>query len=182
MNVLGGWLRQLILIIFLAILADFLLPTKAMQKYVRVVMGLAVIAAMLQPMMPLFHGGWANQLADKATSEILGSPQATNVGIAGYDISSLKQQLQKEQSSAEMVLLQQRLQEAVAAACHCDVAQVVVQADSNGKISGVTVVTASAAQKNTRQSIINFLTNQLALGQSQVQVVRSLEGGNSSGS
>lgn len=181
MNALGGWLRQLVLIIFLAILADFLLPTKAMQKYVRVVMGLAVIAAMLQPMMPLFHGDWANQLANQATSEILGNPPASNGGSAGYDISSLKQQLQKEQSKAEITLLQQRLKDAVTAACNCDVSQVIVRVDNNGKISSVTVVTAAATTRATRQGIVNFLTTQLALGSNQVQVVSRLEGGSSSG-
>jgi stage III sporulation protein AF len=73
MTALGEWLKQLIMVVLLAVFADLLLPTKAMQKYVRVVMGLAVIAVILQPLTPLFSGDWAGRLADYATGMVLGN-------------------------------------------------------------------------------------------------------------
>ncbi|KPV43251.1 stage III sporulation protein AF [Alicyclobacillus ferrooxydans] len=170
MTVIGGWLRQIILIIFLAILADFLLPTKSMQKYVRMVMGLAVIAAMLQPVMPLFQGGWANQLAEKATSEILSSPSSTHTRQS-YDVSNLKQQFQTEQSNEEVALLEQRLKVAVADACNCTVTAVQVATDNTGMVRSVTVETPNANQSQTRDVIIQYLTVQLALSKDQIKVV-----------
>lgn len=180
MTLLGGWLRQLILIIFLAILADFLLPTKAMQKYVRMVMGLAVIAAMLQPMMPLFGGGFANSLADQATSEILGTTTSSQGGTPTYDVAGLKEKLQAEQTKTETALLEARLQALIAEACHCTVTAVSVETDNNGKVVSVTVNTP-AKSNDTRQQIVQFVSKQLALTSSQVQVVDPQRGGDSSG-
>ena len=171
MTLIGGWLRQIILIIFLAILADFLLPTKAMQKYVRMVMGLAVIAAMLQPVMPLFQGGWANQLAEKATSEILSNPSNLNNSSQGYDLSNLKQQFQAEQSNEEVSLLEQRLKVAVADACSCTVNAVQVVTASSGTVRSVTVETPDANRSGVRDAIIQYLTVQLAISKSQIKVV-----------
>jgi len=65
----GDWLKQLVMIVLLAVFSDLLLPTKAMQKYVRVVLGLTIIAAMMQPIVPFFKKNWADEMTNAAIAE-----------------------------------------------------------------------------------------------------------------
>ncbi|GGI95967.1 hypothetical protein GCM10010885_02050 [Alicyclobacillus cellulosilyticus] len=76
MTVLGAWLKQIILLVLLAVITDMLLPTQTLQKYVRTVLGLAVVAAMLQPVIPFFRGDWMQHLAQAVETEWFGAPPA----------------------------------------------------------------------------------------------------------
>ncbi|WP_290586631.1 stage III sporulation protein AF [Alicyclobacillus sp.] len=67
---MGEWLKQIILLVILATVADLLLPTRSMQRYVRVVMGVAVLAAMLQPILPLMRADWADRAAAAVEAEL----------------------------------------------------------------------------------------------------------------
>lgn len=51
---LSEWMRGLILIIFLAVVLDMILPNNAMQRYVKLVMGLLIILLMLSPLLKLY--------------------------------------------------------------------------------------------------------------------------------
>jgi stage III sporulation protein AF len=71
MTAIGEWLKQIILIVMFAVIADLLLPNKEMQRYVRMVLGLAVVAAMLQPIHAIVQNGWSDRLANAAASEVM---------------------------------------------------------------------------------------------------------------
>jgi stage III sporulation protein AF len=58
MDWLGDWLKQVILIILLASFVDLLLPSQAMQKYVRTVVSLFLLLTLLTPVFELFQRGW----------------------------------------------------------------------------------------------------------------------------
>ncbi|MCL6547944.1 MAG: stage III sporulation protein AF [Alicyclobacillus sp.] len=97
MTAVGEWLKQIILIVLLAVFTEWLLPTQAMQKYVRTVLGLAVIAAILQPLIPFFHGNWAEELAQVAVQQVTGGDGAASqpAGTAP-DVRRLQQTLHEQ--------------------------------------------------------------------------------------
>lgn len=55
MQYIGEWVRGLILVIFLAIILDMILPNNATKRYAKVVMGLMIIFMMLTPVAKLYH-------------------------------------------------------------------------------------------------------------------------------
>lgn len=108
LTALGDWLKQIILIVLLATIADLLLPTKTMQKYVRMVMGLAIVAAMLQPMVPFFKGDFADQMAKAAWLESGGQ-----ISLPTPSTTSLSNILQRQQQTNENLYADKTLKEAV---------------------------------------------------------------------
>lgn len=58
MSWLNDWLKQLILIILLASFIELLLPSQTMQRYVRTVIGLFLLLALLSPVFQLVHADW----------------------------------------------------------------------------------------------------------------------------
>ncbi|GAE31871.1 stage III sporulation protein AF [Halalkalibacter hemicellulosilyticus] len=51
---LTGWLTTIILIILLATILELMLPNSHMQRYVKLVVGLLLLVAMLQPLLSIF--------------------------------------------------------------------------------------------------------------------------------
>ncbi|MBX5436313.1 MAG: stage III sporulation protein AF [Alicyclobacillaceae bacterium] len=96
MTAVGEWLKQIILIVLLAAFTEWLLPTQSMQKYVRTVLGLAVIAAILQPLVPFFRGDWAERLAQSAVEQLTGA--ASSAAAPAVDVDSLQAQLRRQLS------------------------------------------------------------------------------------
>ncbi|MDQ0417407.1 stage III sporulation protein AF [Croceifilum oryzae] len=50
---MGDWLKQIILLVLIATFLDMLLPSNAMEKYVKLVMGLLILMAILSPIFKL---------------------------------------------------------------------------------------------------------------------------------
>jgi stage III sporulation protein AF len=81
---LGGWLKELILIIMLAAFAELLLPNNNMQRYARTVIGLFLLLTILSPILELFQRGMdAGKLLSAADSWQLESGSAASA--AGTD-------------------------------------------------------------------------------------------------
>ncbi|MTT32681.1 stage III sporulation protein AF [Terrilactibacillus sp. BCM23-1] len=55
MSYLINWLTHVIFIVFFAIILDMLLPAKAFQKYVKLVIGLVIIVSLLDPLLKILH-------------------------------------------------------------------------------------------------------------------------------
>jgi len=66
MDWLSGWLKQLILLILLASFIDLLLPSQAMQRYVKTVIGLFLLLILMNPLLKLFERNWS---ADRLMAE-----------------------------------------------------------------------------------------------------------------
>lgn len=58
MELLGSWLKQVILVVILATFADMLLPSQSFRKYARTVLSLFVLLVLLSPLVKLFQGEW----------------------------------------------------------------------------------------------------------------------------
>lgn len=63
---LGGWLKQLILVVMLAAFVDLMLPNQAMQRYAKTVIGLFMLLVLLTPVFEIFQKHWD---ADKLIAE-----------------------------------------------------------------------------------------------------------------
>ncbi len=55
MGYLQDWVSQLVLIVILAVVLELLLPTGGFEKYVKFVVGLVLIVALLDPVIKLLH-------------------------------------------------------------------------------------------------------------------------------
>lgn len=53
MEWISDWIRQIILIIFIATFIDLLLPNSSLERYVKLIMGLIIIVSILQPVLQL---------------------------------------------------------------------------------------------------------------------------------
>lgn len=62
MTWLGGWLRELILVVLMAAFVEMLLPSKSMERYARLVLSLLVLLTMLSPIVSLLKGDAAKEL------------------------------------------------------------------------------------------------------------------------
>jgi len=180
MNELGLWIKQLILIVFLAILSDFLLPTQAMQKYVRVVMGLAIIAVMIQPIIPLVGHNWADQVANQAVSEIFGGSTAPD-SIQSQRFDAFTNELVAQQQAEASQLAEARLVSQIEAVCGCTVDSVQIDGLSSASVKSIIVRTPSATNGKVTRQIITFVASELGIGTDHIQVEPPSQGGASNG-
>lgn len=98
---LSDWMRGLILVIFLAVFLDMLLPNNVLQRYAKVVMGLLVILLMINPILKL--SGTSVYEMDFSIDNLL--PNAGDKGLPS--IEQIQQQgEQLGQSNAALTLEQ----------------------------------------------------------------------------
>ncbi|TVX92789.1 stage III sporulation protein AF [Paenibacillus agilis] len=63
MSWLSEWLKEIIMLILLAAFVDLLLPSAKMQRYVKLMLSLIILLALLSPIMKLFDKDLAEQVA-----------------------------------------------------------------------------------------------------------------------
>jgi len=63
MTWLGGWLREIILVVLLASFVEMLLPSKSMERYARLVLSLLVLLTMLSPIVSMLKGDAVSELS-----------------------------------------------------------------------------------------------------------------------
>lgn len=120
MDWLSGWLKSIILIILLATFVDILLPSQTMQRYVKTVIGLFILLALLQPLFSLFNKmGTMDQLLaqamrQSASSELhLYASDSRNPGQTEMQsvatIQQQAEQLKARQEEQSQRLMQQQV-------------------------------------------------------------------------
>jgi stage III sporulation protein AF len=171
MTALGEWLKQLILIVILAVFADLLLPTKAMQKYVRVVMALAIIASMLQPILPFFDREWPNKVAESLTQQLTNdSARSSTVPTTSVDIQRLKETMSEEQSAEANRLVGREVAAMVEGQFNCRVNKVDVSGANEGVSQLRIQVFTEPVGSRQSQQIRAWLSSQLHVQLSQISV------------
>lgn len=68
MDFLTSWITNIIIFILLAVIIEMLLPQTALQKYVKMVLGLLLIAIILSPIFKLFSTDFEKILTDTTTA------------------------------------------------------------------------------------------------------------------
>lgn len=59
------WIQNIILFIFIAVLLDMILPRSAMEKYVKIIMSLLLLAVMIEPILKIFSYHLPQMLANE---------------------------------------------------------------------------------------------------------------------
>ncbi|MCL6625740.1 stage III sporulation protein AF [Alicyclobacillus shizuokensis] len=171
MNALGAWLKQIVLVVMLAILADMLLPTRAMQKYVRMVMGLAIIAVILGPLTPMARRDWAAHLADWALRQVSSAAASETVSSSNeVDTNRLQQTLAKQQDQVANQNLAQELKQGLADDLGVQADKVVVSGASTANEPRA-LVTVSSEYSGRASEIRQFVARTLGVSEAHVQVV-----------
>lgn len=98
MTWLGGWLREIILVVLLASFVELLLPSKSMERYARLVLSLLILLTMLSPIVSLLKGDAVAEL-----SLAMGQQEKENglFSASGQEDNSLEKILADGQKLAE---------------------------------------------------------------------------------
>ncbi len=168
MTAFGIWLKQLVMMVLLAVFAELLLPTKAMQKYVRAVLGLGIIAVILTPIVPFLNPAWANQIANLAVTELNQANTTGNSSVnamaEGYGAA-----LKNEQQETADEILQNQLQTAMPPEYRPYVTSInVTGADSGTKATHVTIARVNGPVSSDQ--IQNWAANLLGISKAQVSI------------
>jgi stage III sporulation protein AF len=176
MSVLGEWLKQIVMMVVLAVLAEMLLPTKSMQKYVRLVMGLAIIAVMLQPVLPFFRRDWVDQMADKASREIVNGTLNESTAAPLQSVDRLKQDMQAQEDERANELVAAQLVSGVEDHFQCNIEDVVVEGVAKGPQSMSVHVSLTNGALGQIDDIRQWVSEDLGIALKQV-VVKTETGG-----
>ncbi|MFS8513822.1 MAG: stage III sporulation protein AF [Planifilum fulgidum] len=108
MEFVGGWLKQIILLVLVATFFDLLLPNHSMERYVKLVMGLLIILAILNPIFSLLD---KNLDLASFTAESQGVPVGEVPALSA--IRREGEALQKTQDRLILSQVQQKLAETI---------------------------------------------------------------------
>lgn len=89
----SGWVKNIILIVLFASFLELLLPNSSLQRFIRVIMGLLIMLAILNPAIDLVQGNWA--VGDIPTLGTGGQKQADIVRSANMAVEE-RDRLAKE--------------------------------------------------------------------------------------
>lgn len=107
---LSLWLKKIILLILLATFIELLLPTSAMQRYVRMVIGLFVIMTIITPIFQFINKDWS-------PSEMYLQARMTSEGKGLEALSAIEQSgkgIQAQQQTQVQAVLKKQLEEQMA--------------------------------------------------------------------
>ena len=155
----ADWLKQLVFTVVLATLADMVMPGKTLQPYLRTVLGLAIIATMIQPLLPMLHTNWADQVATQAEQEFANAGQTATgkLAVQGVPLTTIRQQLQSQTQTMADDGLATEIRQAVEVRFHCTVNHVHVAGltDTTVPLSvSLTVTNSSSASLPTIQQYV----------------------------
>lgn len=171
---LGEWLRQLVVIVLLAVFTDLLLPTKTMQKYVRVVLGLTIIAAMLQPVVPFFQKDWTQKVTQIAIDEFDAGQVGSSTGVAQAE-ANYKNTLETQTQTEADALIAGQLTTLIDTAAHCSVLSVSVDGVNASRGVVTVTVTLPLVDVSKVQQVQSIVSSNLHIPLQQVHV--TAEGG-----
>jgi stage III sporulation protein AF len=80
MTALILWVRTLIMVVLFASFLELLLPNSSMQRFVRVIMGLLIMLAILNPVIDLFSSDWVSQPIASIAAQTDSSGELKDIG------------------------------------------------------------------------------------------------------
>lgn len=134
-SAISSWLKEIIMIILFAAFLEMLLPTSNLQRFIRVIMGLLIMLAVLNPVLNLLHGSqYNNEVAATSMRLDISTPNvSSNTNSLEYD--SMVKEIYRQQ-------LAKQIRAVVMAVDGVADARVSVKADDRnapGKIQNITV-------------------------------------------
>lgn len=162
MDWLMDWLRQLVMIVLTAVLLDLFLPSTSSQRYVRMVMGLLIIAVMLQPL-------W--KIKDIPLDSLLSSSSTDTSQMAS--ISDIKAAAAKITQS-EQTQIDQKLQDQISTMIKQEIEQSLPVTVQHVQVSVTPTQSASGSSKKPPriQKLVITVSKQK---NSEIQSVREVQ-------
>ncbi|SFX06210.1 stage III sporulation protein AF [Thermoactinomyces sp. DSM 45891] len=155
---MGDWLKQIILLVLVATFLDMLLPSNSMEKYVKLVMGLLILMAILSPIFKLLSENL--NLTELAffdeNKAVVAMPEMMSIA----DINEQTTQLKKQQDQVIQQKTEQSMETWMKKNIPDRFAMEVVSAD----------VVAQFATENPHIEKIHLVVREKALGSSAKQV------------
>lgn len=103
MQALGEWFQNIILAVLLATFLEMILPNSSMERYVRLVLSLMVLMAILSPLLALFSGHWGDeQWLQRWWREQEQSFQHSRQELNSAAILAMQQQQSEQLAKAEL--------------------------------------------------------------------------------
>ncbi len=136
-ELLSGWLKQIVILVMIAAFIDLLLPNNAMERYVKLVMGLLIILAILSPIFQLLR-------EDLDLSRLAFNEQGTD-GEKMTSLSTIRQQSKGIQQTQDR-LIQKEAEERLA-----ETVKKEVEKEFTAKVVRVQVKTRSDNEKGTAE-------------------------------
>lgn len=98
LNHLEMWIRNIVVIIVLTSFVELLLPRNQLEKYTRVVLGLFIVIAILNPMLNLFNGNYDfRRVSELLAVEENKAPEMSQIKQAGKELrNSTRQEAQND--------------------------------------------------------------------------------------
>ncbi|OYD09990.1 stage III sporulation protein AF [Paludifilum halophilum] len=152
---MNGWLKQIIILVLLATFMDLLLPNNAMDRYVKLVMGLLIILAILSPIFQLIRQdldltSLSDQQLEGSGRENLSSVKA--IKQKGEQLTETQNRLIHEQAEQRMAAT---LRKGVEKRFPVEVIQseVKTKGKEEARIEGVHLVVRRAADKGGEEAV-----------------------------
>lgn len=168
MTEMGAWLKEIIVIALLAVFTDLLLPSQSMQRYVRMVMGLAIIAVMIQPIVPFFQRDWVTKVATLATEEVTSGTQPTVPLPAAA--SQYRQDLATQEDIQANQLAAADLSHQITAHFECDVKSVTISGTAQAPASVAVQVVVGWSSYTKVDAIARWVAVQMGIPVVRVRV------------
>ena len=167
LNTINLWIKQIVMVVVFAAFIDFLIPENKFLKYIKVFLGLLVMIAIVNPLVPLLQKGvsidieipqgyknFVNKSGIKHDSEVLNKPN-NKLTIEEYKLQVEKYIAQK---LADMTLYNVK---SVTAQIHED-----YTCDNFGKITQLLIILSNIQTKDEKSEAGKILIETIKIGNS----------------
>lgn len=124
MDYITSWIKEIILLIMMAVVLELLLPNSGFRRYVRMVVGLLLLLALLKPVLSVFDTNVNEMFSTFSQSPMVSSQQIKN------SMKTKKKEIQASQHAyiekQMAVRLKKQVEKEVSGRFHMDVADVSV--------------------------------------------------------
>lgn len=156
MDWLGGWLKNIIIVVMFAAFVDLILPGKKMQRYARLVLSMLILLALLRPVVSLLTEPPENKLAAELKALEEGGAVPVEAGLESILAQADKiSHLQQEQSlkwAAEEIARQMKEEIAQETGERVGGVQVVLQAQAGRGARSAAIASVSVALLEKEES------------------------------
>lgn len=91
-----GWIKGIVIVVLFAAFLDLLLPSSSIQKFVRVIMGLFIMMAILNPVIDLIDKSFADEQMPAASNNFNNNHLAVDIADASLSAASKREQLTRD--------------------------------------------------------------------------------------
>jgi len=170
-NGLGEWLRQVVAIALIGGIAEMMLPSGGLVRYVRMTVGVALLAALLSPILPALRGGWADGAANRASDFLFGNTATTAPAQPeSRAVQDYAQALHQAEDQDAATYLAEWAEASLPDPIRSEVVKVTVEHPTSADQMAVTVLVRPTGMADAVE-IRQIIASQLDIEPSQVEVL-----------